>query len=267
MIGQTKLLETLDKYTLETLPKTILLLGEEGAGKHTIAKYLANKMQLDAIEINESITNDDLTDYQQSPVAKFYIINLNNFIDKQQNQFLKFIEEPSDSVYIILLANSEIGILPTVLNRCIKFHLDPYTVDELRSVSWFSESLPPEVFKICTTPGQVKNAESGNIKKLYELCSKIIKYATQLSYTNLLAIVPSINFNAKESENNNKYDFDLFFKALELTASNDYIKTGSEISFKIYTFTNKFRQQLIGKLIAKENFMINFLTNLWEYLN
>ena len=35
-IGQRKLLEKLNKYTRETLPKTLLFLGDEGCGKHTV---------------------------------------------------------------------------------------------------------------------------------------------------------------------------------------------------------------------------------------
>ena len=54
-IGQRKLLEKLNKYTRETLPKTLLFLGDEGGGKHTVIKMLAEKCALDVIEINEKV--------------------------------------------------------------------------------------------------------------------------------------------------------------------------------------------------------------------
>ena len=63
-----------------------------------------------------------------------YLIDLNDFTEKQQNQFLKLIEEPSVNVYIALIAESEIGILDTILNRCIKYRLEPYTKAQLQEI-------------------------------------------------------------------------------------------------------------------------------------
>ena len=44
IIGQTKLLSKID--TMEYLPKTLMFLGPTGCGKHTIAKYTAEKFNL-----------------------------------------------------------------------------------------------------------------------------------------------------------------------------------------------------------------------------
>ena len=129
IIGQTKLLSKIN--AMEYLPKTLMFLGTVGCGKHTIAKYTAEKFGLDFVEIEESVSAQDLEDYTHKTLDTLYLINLNNFTEKQQNQFLKFIEEPSKSVYIILIANSEAGILNTILNRSIKYHLEPYTKEHL----------------------------------------------------------------------------------------------------------------------------------------
>ena len=40
MIGQQELVNKFNSYTLETLPHTILLLGDRGCGKHLLVKVL-----------------------------------------------------------------------------------------------------------------------------------------------------------------------------------------------------------------------------------
>ena len=49
IIGQTKLLSKIN--AMEYLPKTLMFLGPAGCGKHTIAKYTAEKFGLDFVEI------------------------------------------------------------------------------------------------------------------------------------------------------------------------------------------------------------------------
>ena len=40
MIGQKKLLEKLNTYDLDKFPRSLLLLGEKGSGKHLICDYV-----------------------------------------------------------------------------------------------------------------------------------------------------------------------------------------------------------------------------------
>ena len=53
IIGQDNLLKLINTFTLTTIPRTLLFIGEEGCGKHLFAKYLANKLQLETINLNE----------------------------------------------------------------------------------------------------------------------------------------------------------------------------------------------------------------------
>ena len=136
VIGQEKLVKILDGYTLHTVPKTMLFLGPSGCGKSWIAARFAESLKLPVVNIDSTITPEKLIEYYQSPIEKMYIIDLKGIDEKQQNKFLKFIEEPSATMYIILTAESEIGILPTILNRCMKYHFEEYTVDQLKQFDW-----------------------------------------------------------------------------------------------------------------------------------
>lgn len=259
MVGQTKLLEKLNSFDINTLPKTIMLIGPKGSGKKTIAMDIARRLELEFIKIDDQVSNEVLSSYQQSPVKTLYLIDLINFTEKQQNQFLKFIEEPSKNAYIILTTESEIGVLPTVLNRCTKYHMEQYTIDELKSLNWFTKSLDETAFKVCKTPGQLLDIDAKMINDLNELCKRIINSIKKANYANTLSIAAKINYG----EEYNKFDFDMFFNMLELVAFEDYRDNNNELSFIIYTFTNKFKQDLIGKNLVKETFMLNYLTQLW----
>lgn len=258
-IGQRKLQEKLNKYTRETLPKTLLFLGDEGCGKHTLIKMLAEKCTLDVIEISEKFDAEQLIDFTQKTVPTAYIINLTGFTEKQQNQFLKFIEEPSESVFVMLMANSEIGILPTILNRCVKLRFEQYSREELQAIA--NTNITNDlVFEVCKTPGMLTGLDTKTFNDLYELCVKLVTKIRVASYANTMSIFTKINCKDEYS----KFDFNLFFNTLEYVAFTDFKNTLNEDSFKVYQITNRFKQARINKTIAKESFILNFLTQLWK---
>ena len=51
--GQEKICNRIDSLTIDTFPRTLLLLGEYGSGKHTIVKYISNKFNLNIEDICE----------------------------------------------------------------------------------------------------------------------------------------------------------------------------------------------------------------------
>jgi len=270
IFGQQKLLNKLNSYTLENLPKTILFLGEKGCGKHLTALYLAEKFELDIVNINSDTSAEDLINYSQDPVAKIYFIDLDNISSKKysqenklkaQNPFLKFIEEPSMNAYIILSASSTSNALVTILNRCIKFTFEPYTADFLKEKFEWQIANPNDlVYKICTTPGQLSGIDGNNILELQSLCDTIVHSIFRATYANALKIFGKVNY----AENYDKFDFNLFFKMLKYVAFEDYKINKTETSLNIYNYTNQATISLLDERLNKETFMVNFLDGLWR---
>lgn len=259
IIGQTKLLSKIDMYyTMEYLPKTLMFLGPAGCGKHTIAKYTAAKFGLDFIEIEESVSAQDLGDYTHKTIDTLYVINLNKFTEKQQNQFLKFIEEPSKTVYIILIANSEAGILNTILNRSIKYHLEPYTKTQIEQIT--NTSVNELAFKIFQTPGKLLNLTEQSFNDVMGLATTVVHSINRATYPNALVVSTKINYK----DLYNKIDFDLFFDAVEYLALEDYKNNKTEQSLTVFKITNQFKQYATQQNLIKEILMINYLTTLWE---
>ncbi len=258
IIGQPKLLSIIDSFDKQTLPKTLLFTGPEGCGKHTVVKYLAERLNLDIVTIDESVTADELNSYLFKTIDTMYIIDLNKFSEKAQNQFLKFIEEPSKSVYIALLANSEAGILPTVINRCTKYTFEPYTKAELEQI--INTTVPDIAFDIFHTPGKLLNLTTNSFNDLLSLGEKVVSKIGQVSYGNALVIATRVNYKDLYS----KVDFNLFFDMIEYLALEDFKKTGSKQSLTVFNVTNMYKQRATQASLIKEALMYNYLTTLWE---
>jgi len=256
IIGQTKLLSKIN--AMEYLPKTLMFLGTVGCGKHTIAKYTAERFGLDFVEIEESVSAQDLEDYTHKTLDTLYLINLNKFTEKQQNQFLKFIEEPSKSVYIILIANSEAGILNTILNRSIKYHLEPYTKEQIEQIT--NTTVNGLAFNIFQTPGKLLNLTEPSFNDVMGLANTVVHSINRATYPNALVVSTKINYK----DLYNKIDFDLFFDAVEYLALEDYVNNKTEQSLTVFKTTNQFKQYATQQNLIKEILMINYLTTLWE---
>ena len=259
LIGQKKIAEKLDNITLDSLPKTLMLIGPDGSGKHLIAKMIADKFSLEYIEISEKVDRTELIEYNQAAQPRLFVIDLNFFNEKQQNQLLKFIEEPPTYSYVVVLAESTVGLLETVINRCIKWQLEPYTKQEIIDITHtiLRDDL---IFDLVKTPGQLKHISETIIAACSKLCNSIIKNIGRATYADTISLSTRINYK----EDYDKPEFDLFLNMLELFAYRDFVATNSEQSFKIYKVVNEYKQRLIIKTIAKEPFMINMLTNLWK---
>ncbi len=261
IIGQTKILSKINKYTITQLPKTLMFIGPLGCGKHILAHYVAERLELNYVEINENITVSDLNEYLYSTINTLYVINLNNFTEKQQNQFLKFIEEPSKTTYVLLLATSEAGILNTILNRCIKYTFEPYSKEEIEQIT--GTLVNDLAYKIFKTPGKLINMTDTSFQSITDLANNLIKNINKATYANSLVISTKINYK----DLYNKIDFNLFLDTVEYLSFEDYKNSANEQNLIIYKITNQFKQYATKQNLIKETLMLNYLTTLWEAIH
>ncbi len=258
IIGQSKLLSRLNSYSLETLPKALMFIGPVGCGKHTITKYIAERFDLEFQEINNSVNSGDLEAFLYSTISTLYLVDLDTFTEKQQNQFLKFIEEPSKSVYVVLIASSETGVLNTLLNRCIKYTFDHYTKQELETIT--NSTVSDTAFEIFKTPGKLLNLTVEGLNDIVGLAEKIVYNINYATYPNALVVSTKLNYK----DLYNKIDPNMLLEAVEHIALKDYTTNNSEQSFIIFNVTSQFKQYITKKSFIKEMLIINYLTALWE---
>ena len=262
LIGQKNLLAILDSYTLATLPRSLMLIGEAGCGKHTFFTHLANKLKLELVDITERGSNEDLDSFLVCPIPKMYLINLSTISEKEQNKFLKFIEEPATSCFIALAANSEVGVLDTILNRCIKLHFAQYTFSELQEIANFLHPNFSELdYQICRTPGKLIDLDSSSTNKLKLFCEKIIAMKKPIQYGMLLGQYTKINC----FENYDQFNFDAFLNMMTYVAASNYAKVADSHSYNILEITRLYLKKLaVAPKVNRHDFLLSFFTVLYQ---
>ena len=101
MIGQKKLIEKINNCTIDSFPHSLILVGEEGCGKHTVIKYIADKFSFPVFDITENLDLETIEDISLSTSPVIYIINGDKINERQENVILKIHLIKGKSVLII----------------------------------------------------------------------------------------------------------------------------------------------------------------------
>lgn len=219
MTGQEHLLAKLKSYSLATLPHSILLVGDKGCGKHTLVKELTKYFKIDSIDITNSLELETIQEISLRSSSCFYVIDMNSVNEKQQNVILKFLEEPTSSTYIILLATSKSILLDTVSNRCVSFEFEPYSTNQLLQFLPFEPDIEMLV-EYCHTPGQVLNMTVDKVKEMIELCDNVIANIGKARFPNIFKISSKVI-----SDDDNEYKLDVFYNILLERLTNCFYTT------------------------------------------
>lgn len=258
IIGQDKLLSRIESYTLQSFPKVTLFLGEIGCGKHLMSQYISTKLNMPLIDITKIVDYDYILTTYENIEPQLYLLNIDEMTDKQQNIILKFIEEPPQLVYIILICSNKNIILDTILNRCTLFEFQAYSKEVLESfIDESNLKFKDLLLDVCKTPGQVKSFFSTNIDELKVLCQKIVTSVSKATFQNTLSISSKLNYK----DEYNKFDVTLFLKVLLDTITKEIIVSSSEFKLKLYdivksTFITLTRYPLLNKQDLIETMLI-----------
>lgn len=258
MVGQDKLKARLmGCWDVSELPNSIILIGEVGCGKHTLANEVASYYGLPLVDITKSISPESIEQIYLNPTQAFYLVDLDGTTEKGQNALLKFVEEPLANSHLVLLSSSRGRVLGTILNRCVPYEFAPYTEEELRG---FMKGEGDEVLALCATPGQIISLNEKSLAGLNGLCDNMVRNIGKARYPNALSIAKKINYK----DEYDKYDLKVFLKCLRLHLMKDYIDTNSKASYDMYGMVCKTEFLLTYPTINKEYCMEDLITRLWE---
>ena len=261
MVGQNDIVSWIYNHTIDNLPKIIMFLGEKGSGKHELVNLISEHLKLDNVDISESINSDTINEIYSNPIPKIYLINLDNLNEKQQNTILKFIEEPIDSSFVILLSSNSNLILETIENRCYKIKLKSYSTTEL------SQFIKDEKYKdfllnTCTTPGQIISLQESNcnLNDLYNLCNKVVNDIDKATLSNALSILNNLNI----TNIYDKFDLKTFMKTIEYIIMKNIDNLNFNLLFLTYNITEKYLNRLNDTRLNITSLMTNYIIELWE---
>lgn len=260
MIGQNNLLKKLNSYTVDTFPRSIIIFGERGSGKHLITEYIRdNIIKFPMIDATDTLSDEYIDQIYRNPSPCIYLINMEAMMEKAQNILLKLIEEPLNNTFVILLCENKNNLLNTVENRCITFNMDLYSDEELYSFikDPANQSL---MVKALRTPGKIMDCQHNDWQALQDLCDKIVNKLSMANLGNTLSIASKINYK----DEYDKFDFDIFLDFLVFTLYNKYLSDACENTFQLYLELVNARKKLIDKRINKQIWLENTLTHLWR---
>ncbi len=255
MIGQERIKNELSKYNLNTLPQSILFLGEYGCGKHTLANELAQSYNLPLLDITEKINLNTINEIYNNPISTMFLINLDELTDREQNVLLKLVEEPLSGTYLVLIASGTYCVLNTILNRCATFSFECYTPEQLKN---FSDD--ESILELCTTPGQIKSVNQSILGETKSLASKIAGHIGEASFSNMLTIVNKVNFK----DSYDKIDCILLIRAIAYCTELFYKTTGQSVYYDMYMKVEKALIKLRDSRLNKESLLTNLLIELWK---
>ena len=261
MIGQKRLLERINSYTIDTFPRSAIFIGDQGCGKHTLVNYIAeNIIKLPVIDITDNLSNDLIDAIYRNPNPNIYIIDLNKLTEKSQNVILKFVEEPLNNSFIMLLCDNKNYILNTVLNRCIIFEFEKYTYDELKTFLPEINLDKNIVINALKTPGKLKSINVNTLNGIVELSLKIIDKLQLSNIGNALTISNYINFK----DEYDKFDLNIFLDILSYLMYNRFLTTNDKVILEMYKKLAEQRKSMLDLRIDKRLMFEHLLIDLWK---
>jgi len=260
IVGQKKLINKIQEYNLDTFPRSLLISGIEGSGKHTLCNFISDYLCLELIDITDTISLDLIDEITLRAKPYIYFIDGSILSDKKENVLLKFIEEPLKNSFIIIICESTSQLLPTVVGRCQLWEMEIYTKDELKQFT--NNDL---ILQVAKTPGEVKKFENQDIEAIINLCNTIVDRIGNANYANTLTISDKIAFDNEVD----KFDFRCFVRCLQDTLADRALKADGKdfhkFSLAFFTTSDLYRMSYI-KNINKKNLLDSYLTTIKGYL-
>lgn len=257
MIGQKRILDTLIKWRLNrAIPRFIIIEGEEGSGRLTIAKKVIEMLNATGVIIGNSkedvkSTIDNAYNVQSTTVYIFR--NADDMSISAKNSLLKVIEEPPNKAYFIMTLKSKSNTLETILSRGTLIRLDPYSLDELKEFN--SDEL---VTKYCRTPGACKDTDSKQIMKVKSLAGDVINGLHNKSGVEVLKACTKLSSKADDGKIDSKLFFDVF--------SLDYMEKSGTVSMPILQLLANCGVDLAVGKVNKKNCVETTLMKILEVL-
>lgn len=258
MSGQELLLERIDNYTLDSFPRSVILLGQKGSGRHLLAEYISMKLHVEKVEIRTPISYEDIEQFITRPQPYLYLFDASLLSIKQQNVILKFLEEPLKNCYIIIVCETKQQLLDTILNRCQIWTLATYTPESLKSM--FPQVTEYQL-SIASTPGQVIDIlkiSDQDLQYMNELSEKIVHSISRAGIANTLSVADRFYYGKEEG----KYSFQVFMKILLNSIRKTIVENTDPVFYNIYCLTSDLYNRTFIPNINKKQLFENYLMKL-----
>ena len=214
-----KLFDKVDRLPIESVPRTLMLIGEYGCGKKTLIDYMCEKYNLEMEDISDKLSLEYIEEITLRVHPKIYVIDCTKLTIKNENVILKFLEEPLKNSFIILTCEHKESVIPTVLNRCQQWRFQSYPDEYLREYANLLGCDSDLLLSVANTPGKILTYREYPISDMMGLANKMFSSMSSANFANALTIERFVAFKGEKD----KFDFDLFTNILLLVSKHNCI--------------------------------------------
>lgn len=205
MIGQEKIKKQIEELTLDTLPHTLMIRGDDNDYQYEVLCEIGKKVNLPWLDITDALSFDLIVSISVNPSPSIYYIRMNMITEKEQNVILKFLEEPPENAWLILLTTVRTSILSTVFNRAVCWRLEGYTKEQLKELT-----NDPLLLKYSSTPMDIEVYSKLDLEGMEALALNVILNISKAYFSNCLVITSKMSFKDGDSG----YPVSLFLEML-----------------------------------------------------
>ena len=250
MIGQKRLKDNLLQLKINGFPRFIIITGQNGQGKKTLANEIKNMLGFHLTKVGIRI--DDLrymieVAYKQTSPIIYLIADADDMSLGAKNSLLKIIEEPPQNAYFIMTLTQIENTLPTIASRCCQLNMDYYTLEEkTEMINDICPNASKEEIDILTQLDnyeQIQKILSYGINNLYDYVNTV--------YNNIYKVQSANSFKLAEKldlkDTGKGYDLDLFLSLYsKLCLYNMFYgnNTNKEVLDKCIAITQHYRNEL-----------------------
>lgn len=260
MIGQKELQKTFKAMEQDKFPPLIILVGSEGCGKTTAARYIATAARSKAFYISgnkaEEVRETVEQAYSQVANVFYFFKNAQEMTAQAQNALLKLTEEPPHKAKIIISVDDKSKVLGTLLSRAFVYQFMPYSHDELRQFAVVEGiKYHKGILYYVSTPGELRLS---NTFDFTEMLGGIREFLKNLRLIKGLNLVKKL----KLKEEDEGYDKLIFLRALEIESAKDNNLSSAQ-KYRVLCKISQVRQALnytgVNKKMLFEDLMLHLV--------
>lgn len=269
MIGQKQLIKQIDSLIKTGFPQFVVITGEKGSGKKTIAEDIASKIA----KIHWTLEDNKIANiremigmsYNNYQPTVCIIPEADTLSSAAQNAILKLVEEPPKNTYFIMTTQDINYVLSTIKSRAFVLTMDPYTSAEISEYAKEDNKLYSQ---ICETPGECDLLQAMNIEEFVDFVTKVVDNIGEVATANALKLGQSIAMK----EDDKGYDMKLFFKVFIYECmQRDFQSKGHQCNYlQMELATSKMMQKLRIKGVNKQMLFTDWIMEMrriWKLQN
>lgn len=259
MVGQEKNKRLVEAYKNSPygFPRFMIITGEKGAGKRTLATYIAKEGIKGFIAYSgigvEDVRNTIETSYKCNAPVVYIFADADKMSPQAKNALLKITEEPPRQAYFILTFEDPNNCIETLRSRATELKMEPYL---RRDLIQFTDN--DIIIDVAYNIGQVEELLALNVDEFVGFCNEVLDNIAVVTGVNAFKIANKFKFK----EDGEGYNPILFFQCLshilwmrviEAADRNDMGSTYYNKMMSMMVCCGKYKRELKIRGVKKES--------------